>query len=68
MAESQSEQGLELVKDLYGQFFVQGCVGVCGLTESSKSSDLSLCFVTEAEFFKCFSSYAETNLLKGRML
>lgn len=45
-------------------------MGVCGLSESSKSSDLSLNLssVTEAEFLKYFSSYAGTNLLKGRML
>lgn len=50
-----------------GHSFVQGCVGVFGLSESSKSLDLSLnlSLVTEAEFFKYFSSYAGINLLKG---
>lgn len=45
-------------------------MGVCGLSESLKTLDLSLnlSFVKEAMFFKYFSSYAGMNLLKGRML
>lgn len=53
-----------------GHSLVWACMGVCRLSESLKTSDssLNLFSVTEAEFFKYFSSYAETKLLKGRVL
>lgn len=52
-----------------GCFWYGACTGICRLSKFLKNSDLSLNLssATEAEFFKYFSSYAETKLLKGRM-